>query len=70
MLFSVMNTRAADVYNTALAETLRRACQCCGKCTTIHFRYWTGKKSLENPQECKSVPFYEVYSIHIGSRKC
>lgn len=28
------------------------------------------KKSLEIPQECENVPFYEVYSMYIESGKC
>lgn len=69
-----MNTFAANVCNTGLTETLEivlpMLCEV-ETCSTIHFQYWTGKKkSLESPQECENVPFYEVYSVHIESGKC
>lgn len=74
MFFSLMNTYTANVYNTALTETLKIVLPILWKvemCNTIYFQYWTAKKkSLGSPQECENVPFYELYRMHIESGKC
>lgn len=73
MFFSLMNIYTTNVYNTVLTEALKIMLPVLWKvetCNIIHFQYWTGKKSLESPQECENVPFYEVYTMHLESGKC
>lgn len=55
IFFSLVNTYAANVYNTALNETLEIVLPMLLKvetCNTIHFQYWIGKtnhwKALKN----------------------